>query len=322
MLKSKTKRVDISLRAPQKRKNFFEKREKAESKVFLKIITRLLFFVFAGICCYVLFFSPFLEISQVVVEGNTELDAEELSQSVWQNFGGKYFQLIPRNNLIISFPESIKANLLNSYKKISGAEVTRVFPDEIKVKITERKALLIWCSAGPCYIIDENGYAYTGADFESEEIKQNHLINLIDGSAKPVIMGEKVLSPDYIQFVSGLKDKLDSQLGIKITEEYQTDSRIAEEAKVKTEDGWEIFFSSTLPIDESLKTLQTFLDKEMADKDRSKLEYIDLRAENKVYYKFKDGDEQNNGEEVQNSSETQQPVQQEDKKDDKKKKKG
>jgi hypothetical protein len=71
----------------------------------------------------------------------------------------------------------------------------------------------------------------------------------------------------------------------------------------------------------SIGTLKTFLDKEMDQEKRRKLEYIDLRAENKVYYKFKDQEENvddgQNGEQESQS----QSAQQETKKDDKKKKK-
>jgi hypothetical protein len=133
---------------------------------------------------------------------------------------------------------------------------------------------------------------------------QRHLTTTYLTGGKPVNSGEKIISDDYIIFISSLKEELERETGIKIKNEYQTQSRVADEAKVMTEEGWSIYFSSSFPLKESLETLKTFLDKEKS-LERDKIEYIDLRAQNKVYYKIRtetqeasDDEEkpQNNGE--------------------------
>lgn len=318
--KKKNKRVEIELRAPKKRRSFFEKKEKNLSNpVFSKIIFRFLVLIFIGATGYILLFSPFLEIKKISLEGINELKYEDVYNKISENFSGKYLHFISKNNLILISENKIKKEIAGSFKKVSNVEVQKNFPDGIIVRITERKALLVWCSNDSCFIIDEKGYAYTEADFESEEIKQNNLLNLRDSSEKDVHIGEKVLDEDYINFVIALEEELLKETGVTITGEYQTGSRIAEEVKVQTHEGWGIYFSSSLPVKGSLRTLKTFLDKEIDQEKRGKLEYIDLRAENKVYYKFRD-EEQTNADEAQASTETQQAVQQNSKKDDKKKK--
>jgi cell division septal protein FtsQ len=313
--KKKNKRLNLELRAPKKRKSFFERKEDFLPKdAFPKIIFRFIFLLFAVSLAYVLFFSPFLEIKKVYLEGTIELNHEDVNSKINEVLAKKTLNLISRNNFIL-FPYSkIKSELLGGFKKISNVKIEKVFPDLIKVKITERKSLLIWCSAGQCFIIDENGYAYTGADFESEEIKQNNLLSIIDNSGKSVIIGEKILNDNYTKFAISLKDELDRETGIKVNSEYHTGSKMADEVKVKTGEGWEIYFSAVLPIEDSIRTLKTFLDKEIDQGERSKLEYVDLRAENRAYYKFKD-------EESQNSTEAQQPAQQDGENEDNKKKK-
>jgi cell division septal protein FtsQ len=253
----------------------------------------------------------------VKLVGISELNYGDVYGKIDELLAKKDFNFVSRKNFILFPSGKIKSELENTFRKISEVKIEKIFPDSVVVEIVERKALLMWCSAGPCYIVDENGYAYTGADFESDEIKQNNLLSVIDNSGKPVAIGEKVLDDDYIEFVISLKDKLENDTGINVNNEYGTQSKIAEEVRVKTEEGWEIFFSTTLPMEGSIQTLKTFLEKEMADKDKSKLEYVDLRAENKVYYKFKDEEQtdvnaQTNAENTQTSVET--------KKEDKKKK--
>ena len=316
--KKKNKRVDIELRAPKKRKSFFEKKEeKAPSHVFSRIIFRFVLLIFVGSVGYVLFFSSFLEIRKVRLVGISELNYGDVYGKIDELLAKKDFNFVSRKNFILFPSEKIKSELKNTFKKISEVRIEKIFPDSVVVEIVERKALLMWCSAGPCYVVDENGYAYVWADFESEEVKQNNLLSVIDNSGKPVAVGEKVLDGDYIKFVISLKDKLENETGIKINNEYGTQSKIAQEVRVKTEEGWGIFFSSNLSMEDSIQTLETFLEKEMADKDKSKLEYVDLRAENKVYYKFKDEEQadsnaQTNAENTQTGTEA--------KKEDKKKK--
>lgn len=310
--KKKNKRIELELRAPKKRKSFFEKKEKNISNpVFARIIFHLLVFVFVGAIIYILFFSSFLEIKKVSIEGIAELNYENVYQKSREPLSEKYFYFIPKNNLILISKNEIEKKLLENFKKISEADVQKNFPDTIVVKITERKALLVWCSGDPCYIVDKNGYAYTGADFESEEVKQNNLLSVRDNSAKPIKIGEKVLDEDYIDFIISIKDKLEREIGVTVNGEYQTGSKIADEVKVKTEEGWEIYFSSGLSMENSLRTLKIFLDKEIDQEKRFKLEYIDLRAENKVYYKFK---EEKNENKDQNNKEDNSDTKEENKK--------
>jgi cell division septal protein FtsQ len=305
--KKKNKRIELELRAPRKRRSFFEKKEKKmPNPVFSRMIFRLLFLVFVGATAYILFFSPFLEIKKISLEGVAELEYEDVYNKVSESFSGKYFYFIPKNNLILISRNRMRKELSDSFKKISKVEIEKIFPDGIAVKIVERKALLVWCSAGPCYIIDENGYAYTWTDFESDEVKQNNLLNIVDNSGKPVAIGEKVLDEEYMEFVMALEDKLNGETGIKINNKYHVGSRIAEEVRVRVEEGWEIFFSTSLPMENSIQTFKTFLEKEMTNKDKSKLEYIDLRAENKVYYKFRDEEKDENKEQENTENNTEQ----------------
>lgn len=317
----KNRRPELEMRAPKKRRSFFEKKEEELSDpLFSRMIFRLLTFVFIGATFYVLFLSSFLEIKKISLEGIAELKYEDVYRKINESFSGKYFYCIPKNNLILISKNKTKRDLLENFKKISNIDIQKSFPDGIRIKIAERKSLLVWCSGGSCHIIDKNGYAFAVADFESEEVKQNNLLTVRDNSGKVVNIGEKVLDESYIDFVVSLNEKILKETEITIVQEYRTGSRIAEEVKTKTEEGWEIYFSTSLPMKNSIQTLKTFLDKEIDKDKRSKLEYIDLRAENKVYYKFKDEEENMDGEQENGQENQVRPAEQEVKKDSEKKK--
>jgi len=267
------------------------KKEKEKRSVFFRMAFYFLLAAFAGVITYIFIFSPFLQINHLGLKGVEELKYEKVSEELCCLLNGKYLGFILKNNFILISERKIKNHLMEKFKKISEVEVKKIFPDTAEVKITERKALLLWCSGGPCYIIDERGRAYSGADFESPEIKENNLIRLADASAKPVNVGEKVLDEDYINFILELAEEMKKEAPIGISGEYQTACRAAEDVRIKTAAGWDIYFSGQIAAEQSARTLKTFLEKEMKTEDREKLEYIDLRVENKVYYKFKNQEE-------------------------------
>jgi len=272
------------------------RKQKEKRSVFFRVAFYFLLVAFTGVTIYVFIFSPFLQIKNINLAGVEDIRYEEISEELLFLLKGEYFGFISKNNFILISKKKVKNNLTEKFKKISKVEIEKIFPDTIKIKITERKALLLWCSGGPCYIVDEKGYAFSGVNFESPEIKENNLIRLADVSAKSVNLGEKVLNEDYIDFVLSLTEEIKKEALIDTFDEYQTTCRVAEEIKIKTTEGWDIYFSGKINAKQSVRTLRTFLEKEMNEEKRKNLEYIDLRAENKVYYKFKDEDREDDKE--------------------------
>ena len=298
------------MRTKKIRQSWVEKRKKKKQKekhsVFFRAVYYFLLAAFAGVTAYIFIFSPFIQINYLRLEGTEELGYEKVLEELKISLSGKYFGFIPKNNFVLISKKKIRNRLMEKFKKVSNVEVKKVFPDTVNVKITERKALLLWCSGGPCYIIDEKGRAYDGADFESPEIKENNLIRLADTSAKPVNLGEKVLGEDYINFILELTEEIKKEALVDISDEYQTACRAAEDVRIKTTAGWDIYFSGKIPAKQSIRTLKTFLKKEMDEEKRKNLEYIDLRVENKVYYKFKDlGEDKNDQDDDDQDEETQ-----------------
>ena len=265
----------------------------------IKISARLRIFlhaflsvVFLAVLVYVLFFSPFLKVQNIVIEGNQELAHDELHQAARELYAGKYLGLLPRDNFFL-FPEKrLQNKLKDRFRKISELSVTKTFPDKIVVSLKERQSLILWCSGGPCSLVDENGYAYVGADFNSPDIQQNNLVQIVDTSAKPVSFGDQVLTQEYITFVLEMMQKFPKDEGVALTEQCSTPSRLAGEISCISKEGIRVALSTEIPLSQTLKTMDIFMRKQLGKGEISKLEYLDLRFENRVYYKMK-GQEEN-----------------------------
>lgn len=258
-----------------------------------RFIFNVLFLSFLCVSAYVLFFSEYLAITDISISGESDLREKDMLEALESEIGGKFLDIIPNNNFLF-FPESrIENILLKRFKKIRTAEAEKKFPNKISIEIDEHKALMVWCSNGKCFLLDENGVAYNEADFESPELKENNLIKIDDGSGQSIDIGENVTDPSYENYAISIKSEF-KKLDFDV-EEYRTPSRIAQEIDVKTKQGVEIYLSTEFPLDSAMRALLIVLEKEIPRDQKEKLAYVDLRSENKVFYKFK-GEEGENTE--------------------------
>lgn len=285
----------------EKRDGFQENTDEKSLKnkrLFSRMLFYFLVFLFCGVNFYVFFFSYFLKVDKILINGIEEIDSQAIENEIIENFSKKRGYFFPGDNFILIYSKDLAENLQNKFPKIKTIKVKKIFPNEIKIFITERKALFIWCRGdfiaeeieqgknNDCFLVDDEGYVYTSADFNLPEVKENNLIKIYDGSRREISLGEKIISEEFLRFTFEIKNLLQSNLEIKIKNYYHTPSRFSQEIKIQTEEGWWLYFSTNFPAIDAVKTLKLFLEKEnninLAD-----IEYIDLRMENKIYYKLK-----------------------------------
>jgi cell division septal protein FtsQ len=272
---------------------FVEKENWERSRVASKIIFKFLCVIFVSVVVYIVFFSPFMQVTKFEISGNQELATEELRSQSESIFNGTYLGFIPKNNYILFPTGKIILSLKDKFKKINEVETTKTFPDTFLLKITERKSLLVWCvKDDDCYLMDENGIAYNKVDFSAPEVVQNHLIKVSDLSSEGIYVGEKVITDEYLKYLMGISDQLKSQVDISIGEQYATPTAVSEEIDVSTQEGTRILFSTQFPLENAVKGLKIFLQKRPQSK-LSEFEYIDLRSENKIFYKLKNAPAEN-----------------------------
>ncbi|MEI7890739.1 MAG: FtsQ-type POTRA domain-containing protein [bacterium] len=258
--------------------------------IFSKVIFYLLLISFIAVTIYIVFFSPYLKISNIVVAGAKELDNAQLQAVVGVSLDGKYLGIIPRNNFLFISQGKVEKILSQNFKKIKTIKVSKRFPDSVDINIEERNALLVWCSNEKCFMLDENGIAYSEADFSSQELIQNNLLQIVDKSGKEVEIGSDIVDFSYEQYMLGIKDQL-AKIGFEIIDQYFTPSRMAQEINVKTSQGTEFYFSTQYSLEGAMKTLETIFKKEITGDKKNNVAYFDLRNENKVFYKLKNAEQ-------------------------------
>jgi len=246
---------------------------------------------FSGVTVYILFFSPFLAITDVRVRGAEKIDPDAVKKEINAVLSGKYLNFLPKNNIIIARKIKLEELLAGHFKLINSVNVTKNFPSGLDISMTEKKPQLIMRSGGSDYVIDDEGIAYEKSDFESDFLTENTLLILEDTGNKKVIVKSEHLSQDYINFILEIKEKLDKHLDLGINQIIKTSSIASGDITLETDNGWKIYLNKDVGSEKELEMLKVVLDNKIGKEKRKELEYIDLRTNNKVYYKFKNADQ-------------------------------
>jgi len=256
--------------------------------------------------------------SRTVSEGLSLIVQKNLEEKIWQFIPQKSIILAPNDkieeDILARFPE-IKTVVVN--KKLPQlralASLTKMAEATIEVIIEERKSIGIWCqieeiqsrpdfaattsdaiveSQGQildsqpkikrCFYIDKEGIVYKASPLISGSV----ILNIFSSKKQSVDLRSEVVSPETIDFILTIDKKLPKIKTVTGPSWQIRNFKIIspEDLRVRTTQGYQIYFNPTYSVDSQLKALKLTLEKEIKENWPS-LEYIDLRIEGRVYYK-------------------------------------
>ncbi len=247
-----------------------------------------LWLLFLGTGAYVVLFSPYLILKEPEITGLEHIDRASFLETVESELDQKYLRSIARNRYGLIRSKALEQTLQNRYPLIRSIEVRQVFPDTVLISLEERETLLLWCTDDTCVHILEDGSGIPVTDVYQTEENQSRTLVLRDMSGQSLLNEEKRFESEWITMPVLFKRSLQEQFSLEIEKEMSFSSRFANEIRVKTKSGFEIFFGTKVPLESSLSALALLLEKEIPKERQSELEYIDLRTENKVFYRYRD----------------------------------
>lgn len=273
------KRCKINKKTKNKKKTtFFD--------IIKKIFFWFLFFGFWVTTIWVLFFSSVMKIAEIEVEDILQ-EKQTIQTMVRNNISGKYFDFIPRDNLIL-FPEKrIEREISNKFMLIRKVKIEREFPTKIIVKIERRELSVVWCEDADCWLVDE--YAEAFHQIVRQNLKEDdRSVVITDGSGKTVKKGDKVVDAKIIKLSSNLSEIIETESGVEIDQKsIYIPSPVSGELRAETKQGWKVYFSTERPVLIQAKILRKILNSKFIKEDIAELEYIDLRIKGKIIYRFK-----------------------------------
>jgi cell division septal protein FtsQ len=262
-----------------------------EKSVGRKVLVAMLWLSFIGEVGYVLLFAGFFTITKVEVQrenGESLIGEEQVREFLEGSWQGKWLTLIPKDNLIFIQADSLEKRLAARYPKLEAVQMEKHFPGTLSVRIVEKPYQIVWCSRENCFLVNSEGRAQDAALFFQYPEEQGTSVRIQDTAEAPLEIQKQVLASEDQQFIHDLVSDFSLRTSLSIEGSLERPNLYAKEIRVRTNKGFVIFFNTRLPVSQSLNTLMLVLEKEIPDNDWDKIDYIDLRTENRVYYTRKD----------------------------------
>ncbi len=229
-----------------------------------------------------------IQIAEITVSGETVVSEDAIVSTVEETLSGYYFWLIPRSNALVYPRGVVEQTLFKKFPRLKSINLNLDNFQKLYIAVEERVPDALYCTIfsttdiSECYFIDENGFIFAPAPSFSDGVYFVYTTrDLIENP-----LGKRFISPNDFELLTKFIKSLET-LGIY-------SSALAIEA-----DQYIIFLPNYAQIiwrkdanllviyanleaflsDDSIKAQENFLEK---------ITYLDLRTENKVFYKFRD----------------------------------
>lgn len=278
------------------------KRKKRRFYFFLALVFGLLYALALG-ASWLILRSSLFHIQKITITGNEAVATDDilslLQSRVLRSEPVK--ALLGFNNILI-WPDELGAGDLIFIPSLKSVKIEKSYRERsIAVTVGERKPYGIWClhpnSAPPASGLRQSESAHpneiylaTGAEcwwFDDEGVifkraisaQGSLIVTVNDNSQTGLGLNSKILPNDFISRASSVFRVLQaSNLNIK---GIRLRDLALQELEVETYDGPKLYFSLRFPADNAQAVIENFAQKS----GFGRLQYLDFRVENRVYYK-------------------------------------
>ena len=242
------------------------------------------FWIFLGIVAFIstllyfLLFLDYFQVKTINVFGNEKVSAQDI-QSVVLKEVRKNIIFFESKSIFLASLDRINTNIRKEFPEINIIKTKRKLFDTVLVTIEERAPVLVLCGLSEeknlCYYLDNKGVAFEKMNGGGKGLT----IVRQDGSNTPDL-GVEVLSPKLTNQIIEIEGSIGKNIGIK-----EVNILSDERMDVETAEGWSIYFSLVNEMGLQLTKLNLLLEKEISKDERNILHYIDLRFQDRAYYK-------------------------------------
>ena len=259
-----------------------KKRKRRKVRIAFLIIFSLIGLIIFSI--YALIFSSWFLVKEIKVSGQKEVPEEEIRNLVADYLERRYFfnYISPFSNIILASSESIEDSLKNRFPTIETVRVSKdLFKKNLTVEIVEKKAAGIWCldNSDKCLYFDGEGFLFKVAPKFSGEV----FLTIEDNRGRDFNLGDNFDDRELFEKVNLTRSILNDLKFVDYISFFLPQGSF--EFWIKTKDGWYIYLDKESDIPTQLVALKKFLEEKLPTTRRQDLQYIDLRVNNRIYYK-------------------------------------
>ncbi len=245
----------------------------------IKIILFLIIAVLAVIVWF-LFYSNYFTIKNVEIDDQGRISPDSIRTVVDEQKASSKLLFLPQTNIFLFSAAGLRTKLQNNYS-FDNLVITKKLPSTLIVSLTEKQYAVIWQEDNNYYYLDNGGYIITGTNVLDIKDKDYPLVDNI--SNNKITNNKAQVDISTLQFIIDLFTKLKNY-----TNEFKVTNFIIDNdlftVKAQVENGPKIYFNTQADIDNQIERV-VLLKREQLKDDFFKKEYIDVKIEDRVYYR-------------------------------------
>jgi hypothetical protein len=245
------------------------KRKLFDTTRYLKILGVLL-------VVYIIAYSDLTRIQAITISGTDMIAQSEIEQLAQEQMGRWRFCLLPQRNSIWLSKRQLR-NEIESRYNLNKLEMDKGFRS-LAITIEEKVTYLIINNQGKYYFSDDQG-TITKEISQEEASRYWDRFPLIYSDASEIAIGHNIIKQKRVEFILKLHEAL-NQTTIHFSG-YEV--RGVDDIVMTSRDGWKAYFSPDTDPQLAVENLELILKEKIQDKN--KLEYIDLRFGDKIFFK-------------------------------------
>lgn len=228
-------------------------------------------------------------IAEAVILGEDVIDKEKIAQTVERELAGYYLLVIPKANILVYPRRALKRVLLEEFPRLKSAHMNLGEFRTLFVTVEERVPSALYCTNGPspvdnaeCFFLDEDGFIFAAAPSFSSAV---YFVFAAPGSATSS-PGERFMAAEEFKSLTEFMESLSildiHPLALEI---------LSDGYSLSLPNGGEIVWRRDSELTLIRSNLEAFLSDDSIraqDDFLNRVLRLDLRTENKVFYKFKD----------------------------------
>lgn len=265
------------------------KRKKRRKRRIAFLVIFVILAVAAG-SVYALFFSGWFSIRDIKISGNDELAPEEIKNIAESHISRTYlFGLLkPYLNIFFAGSEVIEHSLKDRYPLIETANVSKnLFNKDLSIEIKEREGIGVYCrkdlsaqaGSGVCFYFDRNNVFFKEAPRFSGQL----FLVIEDSRNRDFKLGHSFDDAELLDKIFEAKRIIDELRIVEYQNFFLPENSF--DFRIKTKEGWSVYLDKESDIASQLVSLKKFLEEKLSTERRKTIQYIDLRINNRIYYK-------------------------------------
>ncbi len=257
---------------------------------------RLAWFVIIVIVAGLFFLSNSsrFKITKIEINGNQLVDTQDIERLVNDQLAKRRWLFFHQSSIFF-FNKSQTKSVLEQTYFLEELAVKKKYFNTVVINLKEKNSGLIWASNQKQYYLDLTGVAIREIQptdllfFEGlgdteiirAEINSGQYPLVKDQSNREVVIGQPAGPEALVDFVVALTKLLEPGADFSVSH-YEVSSSNAQDITLVTQEGWLAKFSLTNPVESQFNSLMLILRQRVPD--RAKLDYIDLRFGEKIFW--------------------------------------